>query len=83
MSNVNLQKPIRFLSFKLRIEPTFWSTLYEKKLNEWKLDDSYKKCLSFVSDSLFDFRRESFDIDSENEDESETDKVKQNESQKK
>lgn len=39
---------ILYKRYTLHIDPTFWSTLYGKKLDEWKLDDTEKHCCAFV-----------------------------------
>ena len=39
---------VSFRRYSLHIDPTFWSTLYGKKLDEWKLDDTEKECCAFV-----------------------------------
>lgn len=44
-------KILRFRAYSLHIDPTFWSTLYGKKLDVWKLDDSEKQCSAVVSNN--------------------------------
>ncbi len=43
------RKILNFVQYELHIDPSFWSSLYDKKLNDWKLDDSEKECFIHVS----------------------------------
>lgn len=50
-------RTIRFHTYSLQIDPTFWATLYDEKLKVWKLDDEEKSCTATVSNGttlLFD-----------------------------
>jgi molybdopterin/thiamine biosynthesis adenylyltransferase len=43
------EKILYFRMYSLQIDPSFWTTLYEQKLNVWKLDDSTKEIYATIS----------------------------------
>lgn len=49
------------------IEPSFWEELYSRKIDEFKLDDSYKAISAEVSllDGWTNFSKESFNLPSD------------------
>jgi molybdopterin/thiamine biosynthesis adenylyltransferase len=55
---------LRFQNFSLKIDPSFWGVLYDKKLNEWKLDDAEKPLLGDMQGNTILFNRESLSISS-------------------
>lgn len=56
-----MSRILRFQAYSLHIDPTFWSTLYENKLNVWKLDDSEKECHAVITDNSVFLDRTSFE----------------------
>src|SRR6478609_5116152 len=55
-------KILRFRAYSLHIDPTFWSTLYGRKLDTWKLDDSEKNCYAIVTNNSVHLDRSSLDV---------------------
>lgn len=58
-----MSKTLRYQFYTLHIDPTFWSTLYGKKLDTWKLDDSEKLCYASISSNSIFFDRTSLNDD--------------------
>lgn len=53
------EKLLRFQIYQLNIDPTFWSALYEEKLDHWKLDDSDKTCDARINENSVFLDRDS------------------------
>ena len=65
LNHTNMTKVIRFQHYNLHIDPTFWSTLYGRKLDVWKLDDGQKPCGAVISNNTVYLDRSSLDVEEE------------------
>lgn len=59
-----MSRILRFQAYSIHIDPTFWSTLYEIKLNVWKLDDSDQQCKAIIENNSVYLSRSSLENNS-------------------